>query len=142
MPSKNLSANKIIMAFITNKNKPSVIMVIGKVRTTNIGFINVLSNARTNANIRASLKSGICTPDSNADKPYATSALINRRIIKFIMNNYIVLQTIDDLLKVTYNIFFRSFISINYQLIKLFWLQIFIGQLHEFFSIGFFYGFY
>ena len=32
-PSINLSAIKIIIAFITNKNKPKVIMVTGIVRT-------------------------------------------------------------------------------------------------------------
>lgn len=37
-PSINLSANKIITAFITSRNKPNVKMVIGKVKTIKIGF--------------------------------------------------------------------------------------------------------
>ncbi len=37
-PFSNLSTSKIISALITSRNKPSVIMVIGMVRNTSIGF--------------------------------------------------------------------------------------------------------
>ena len=39
-PSTNLSANKIITALMTSKNRPRVIMVIGNVRMTKIGLTN------------------------------------------------------------------------------------------------------
>jgi hypothetical protein len=48
--------NKIIIALITNKNKPKVIMVTGKVNITKIGFINKLSNPNTTATIKEVVK--------------------------------------------------------------------------------------
>lgn len=39
-PLINSLAINIIMALITNKNNPNVIMVIGKVKTIKIGFTN------------------------------------------------------------------------------------------------------
>ena len=45
--------NKIINAFMTNKNNPKVMMVTGNVSITNIGLINILSNPRTIATINA-----------------------------------------------------------------------------------------
>ena len=52
-PSINLSANNIISALITNKNKPKVIIVIGSVRMTNIGFTNKFKIDSTTATITA-----------------------------------------------------------------------------------------
>ena len=46
-PSINLSANKIIKAFITNKNNPNVKKVIGKDKMVSIGLITVFKNAST-----------------------------------------------------------------------------------------------
>lgn len=48
-PPTILVHNKIIMALITNKNKPKVTIVNGKVNNTNIGFIKRLSNPKTTA---------------------------------------------------------------------------------------------
>ena len=48
-PSISLSANKIIKAFMTSKNKPSVIIVIGKVKIMSIGFTNKFKIERTTA---------------------------------------------------------------------------------------------
>lgn len=45
--------NKIINAFMTNKNNPNVIIVTGNVSITNIGLMNILSNPRTIATINA-----------------------------------------------------------------------------------------
>ena len=45
--------NKIISAFMTNKNNPKVRIVTGKVSITNIGLINIFSNPRTMATINA-----------------------------------------------------------------------------------------
>lgn len=43
--------SNIIKALITNRNKPKVTMVKGKVSNTIIGFINIFSNPRTKATI-------------------------------------------------------------------------------------------
>lgn len=54
-PSISLSANNINNAFITNKNRPSVNIVIGKVNITKIGFTNRLSIDNTIATIIADI---------------------------------------------------------------------------------------
>ena len=59
----------LLNTFITNKNKPIVIMVMGKVRITKIGLINVFSSASTTARISASVKLGMCTPFKIMLKP-------------------------------------------------------------------------
>ena len=48
-PSTNLSANKMINAFITSKNKPRVKKVIGNDRIVKIGLTMVFKNANTMA---------------------------------------------------------------------------------------------
>jgi hypothetical protein len=48
--------NKIIIALITNKNKPNVTMVTGNVNITRIGLINKLSNPKTTATIKEVVK--------------------------------------------------------------------------------------
>lgn len=45
-----------MIVFITNKNKPNVKNVTGIVSSTNIGFINVLSNDKTIAVLTAAMK--------------------------------------------------------------------------------------
>ena len=55
-PSINLSANKIIKAFITNRNKPKVTMVIGKVKIIKTGFTYTFKTPKTTATIRALIK--------------------------------------------------------------------------------------
>ena len=55
-PSINLSANNIISALITNKNKPKVTMVIGKVKIIKIGFSNTFKMANTKATTTAFTK--------------------------------------------------------------------------------------
>ena len=52
-PSINLSANKMIQALITNKNKPSVSIVAGNVKSTNKGFTKIFNNPNTAATIMA-----------------------------------------------------------------------------------------
>lgn len=52
-PSINLSANNMIIALITSKNKPKVRMVTGKVNMTKIGFTIKLSIDNTTATINA-----------------------------------------------------------------------------------------
>ncbi len=43
-PVTNLPANNIIIALITNRNKPSVTIVAGKVKNTNNGRTNIFNN--------------------------------------------------------------------------------------------------
>lgn len=52
-PSINLSAKRMIKAFITKRNKPKVIMVTGKVKRMSNGFTNRFKIAKTTATIRA-----------------------------------------------------------------------------------------
>ena len=54
-PVINSSANKISNAFIININKPSVIIVIGKVKITNNGFTNKFKIDNTTATITAEM---------------------------------------------------------------------------------------
>ena len=46
-PSINLSANKIIMALMTNKNNPKVIIVIGKVNIISNGLTKIRKRPNT-----------------------------------------------------------------------------------------------
>lgn len=55
-PPTILVHNKIIIALITNKNKPNVKTVNGKVSRTNIGFIKTFSNPKTTATSNAVTK--------------------------------------------------------------------------------------
>ncbi len=52
-PPTILVHSKIITAFMTNKNKPSVTNVTGKVNNTKIGLIKIFSNPKTTATITA-----------------------------------------------------------------------------------------
>ena len=51
-PSISLSANRMISAFTTNKNNPSVRMVTGNVKMIKIGFTNTLRTDKTAATIK------------------------------------------------------------------------------------------
>lgn len=55
-PPTILVHSSIIMAFITNKNKPKVMNVTGNVKITKIGFIKRFNNPRTTATITAVAK--------------------------------------------------------------------------------------
>lgn len=52
-PSINLSAKRIMIALITNKNNPKVSIVIGSVKMINIGLTKTLRIAITIATIIA-----------------------------------------------------------------------------------------
>lgn len=52
-PATSLSTKRIIKAFIMSKNKPNVMIVIGKVRRTKIGFTNKFKTDNTIATIMA-----------------------------------------------------------------------------------------
>lgn len=72
-------------ALITNKNSPNVMTVMGKVSMSKMGLMKVLSKASTNASNNAVVNCGMCTPLKTVDKPYATSAVIKRRIMMFML---------------------------------------------------------
>ena len=55
MPSINLSAIMMINALMTKRNKPSVMMVIGRVNKISNGLIKAFNTASTRANITAVL---------------------------------------------------------------------------------------
>ncbi len=80
-PPTILVHSKIMIAFITNKNSPKVITVTGKVKITNIGFINRFSNPKTIATIIAVVKLATCTPGKrfaiNKTKAAVTRSLSN-----------------------------------------------------------------
>jgi len=61
-PSIRLSANRIINALITSKNKPKVTMVTGNVKIMSSGFMVTLNNAKTIATITALVKFTTETP--------------------------------------------------------------------------------
>ena len=52
-PSTNLSANKIIIAFMTKRNKPKVTRVAGNVKNNKMGLTNIFNKAITTATIIA-----------------------------------------------------------------------------------------
>jgi len=52
----------MINALITNRNKPNVTTVIGKVSTTKTGFTNKRNSAKTTATIIADQKLATATP--------------------------------------------------------------------------------
>jgi len=61
-PVIKLFAIKMIKALITNKNKPKVTTVIGKVKITKIGLTKILSRPSTTATIMAAPKPETSTP--------------------------------------------------------------------------------
>ena len=52
-PSTSLSARKMIITFITNRNNPKVTMVTGSVRITNMGRTIAFRIPKTSATIKA-----------------------------------------------------------------------------------------
>ena len=51
-----------MMVLITNKNKPKVKMVMGKVKKINIGLTTILNKPKTMATYKAAFKSVTITP--------------------------------------------------------------------------------
>ena len=61
-PSTNSSQSKMMTALMTNKNKPKVKKVTGKVNNTKIGFTKKFNNPKTIATFRAVVNSSMITP--------------------------------------------------------------------------------
>ena len=81
-PSIKLFAIKIIHALITNRNKPKVITVIGKVKMIKIGLTIMFSNPRTIATITAEVNPSTATPGKNFANITTATAVNNMRMIK------------------------------------------------------------
>ena len=75
---------KIIIALITNKNKPNVIKVTGMVKKIKTGFRKVFNNPSTKATINADWKSRTWIPGKKCDNTNTTTVLIRSLINKFI----------------------------------------------------------
>lgn len=92
IPSIKLSANKITIAFIANKNKPSVTTVTGKVRKTKIGFTIASNKDNTTAKINAVKILSICTPDNILESTNAMSAEKQILIMLFILMDNLIMD--------------------------------------------------
>lgn len=83
------STIKTIAPLMTNKNKPSVRMVIGKVKKVKIGLINELARHNKIDTTIAVMNPSICTPDKIADatktnNPFSRREVNNLMIFKFL----------------------------------------------------------
>ena len=76
---------------MTNKNKPNVTIVIGKVNKIRMGFIKMLSSPSTMATISDVVKVSTETPGMKCAMTTTKTAVINIRKSKFISSllNYI-----------------------------------------------------
>lgn len=83
-PDIKLSAIMMIIAFITSKKSPRVRMVIGRVKSTKIGFTIKLSKLNTMATITAVVKESTPTPGKICDKITTATALSKILRISFI----------------------------------------------------------
>lgn len=85
-------ASWIIMAFITNRNNPSVNIVIGIDRISNTGFTRKFNSPSTMATIMAVPKPFTCTPGNSIDVTYTANAEIRMftivPIVMLFMNLY------------------------------------------------------
>lgn len=85
-PLINSPAKRMITALITKRNKPNVMIVIGKVKMTKIGFMKASKTANTIARIMADVNpSASCTPGRNFDKTTTASAVKSNLMIKFML---------------------------------------------------------
>ena len=95
-----MSANKIIIALITNRNKPNVTIVAGNVKKINKGFTTIFSNAITTATIIAERYPDTDTPGRTVAKTITAKA-----VNKIFKNVFILINLITTirLLKVYQN---------------------------------------
>jgi hypothetical protein len=84
IPFTNLLASNTTRAFTTNKNKPRVRMVTGKVSRIKTGFRKMFKIASTTANTKAVQKVSICMPLRTCARPKETPAITKILIRKFI----------------------------------------------------------
>lgn len=74
-----------MIALITKAKKPSVMMVSGKPKRLRTGFTIRFKRPKTTAKIIAEEKPSKCIPDKIFVSKKATTAVMNNRIIKFIV---------------------------------------------------------
>jgi hypothetical protein len=75
---------------MTNKNKPKVTMVIGKVKITNSGFTSTFKMASTNATINGVVKeSSRDTPGNNLARIITAMAVRTSLIIVFMRRDFV-----------------------------------------------------
>ena len=79
----NLSTSKMINAFTTNRNRPSVTIVTGKVKTTKTGFTRTLRIDNTAATIIAPTYPSTLTPLKNSARIKTAIAFTNNLMIRF-----------------------------------------------------------
>lgn len=98
-PSTNSLHNKMMIALITNKNKPNVNTVTGNVKSTKSGFTNKLSNPKTMATTIAVIKRSTLTPSKKLDNNVTNIAVTKSLIIIFINNLFKVFEKKPKLTK-------------------------------------------
>lgn len=79
-----------MIALITNANNPNVIIVSGSPKRLKIGLTIKFKTPKTIAKIMAVENPSKCTPGKILVKRYATIAVTNSRIIKFIVIDFLV----------------------------------------------------
>jgi len=84
-PPIKLSANKIMTAFTINKNRPKVMIVMGSVRITKMGFTIKFKRLSTIATITAVVYESTPTPGNTLDRITTATALRSVFNIKFII---------------------------------------------------------
>lgn len=78
----------MINALITKENRPKVKIVMGNDKIERIGFTIRLSIPKTMAKITADIKPSNCTPERILLRIKADIAVISKRIMKFIVDNF------------------------------------------------------
>jgi hypothetical protein len=84
-PFTQLLASNTIIVLITNRNKPNVTRVSGRVKRISIGLRKTFNSASTIANQIAVPYPSTCTPGSTLASMKATAAETSNRIIKFMI---------------------------------------------------------
>lgn len=81
----------MIIALITKAKKPKVIIVNGKPKRLKTGFTIRFKSPKTIAKMIAVEKPSKCTPGKILVSKKATIAVINSRMIKFIVFNFYII---------------------------------------------------
>ena len=87
-PSSNLSASRIIIAFITRRKRPSETIVMGNVSSTMKGLTKAFSNQSTIASMIADQNEVILMPSSRYAKANAIIEVTMMRIRIFMLWNF------------------------------------------------------
>lgn len=103
-PGINLSANKIMLALITNKKRPNVTIVMGNVRMIKTGFTIAFNSPKTAATIIAVVKSITWTPGKKFASTKTTIAESKIRKSMFIFFKFLILYySVNSLMEWKFN---------------------------------------